>query len=1097
MTSGEGFSTSAVNISYFDPFDIFESIRQEFLEVFPLQNIHWKAANGSLKTVDKVPVNLVTETKTFENESEDIRLFIRLVVVNCISADDYRAKVRPLIRQWLPANENDGWKKDVTKSPLPVILLYANSEVVDFKLFKSTALIDKLGKDFPGVKTLELKSVYKSPKEKEEFWAQMSQHLKSCVLDVFHGRLMYNQAQLKSATDSEDLVQEILFRENVLELYLALNMLEEAKNELEEIKQCLRDKSIKGLPKGELEVPFQILHEHNESLRIGEALSTQKLTRYEADKYFFVKEFQIIMRDNTNTLNHLRLYKLVREFLRSITLLFSQERGYLEFKFSFLDCCLQYLCYEPQPALKQLTAELLLARRDCWIQGVLGCTNYTLMGKTFPPTDIEYSFERFEQTFDTEEAFHESYKTFTKKIISLLSQCDGVRQRLVDILSIEIGFLHYQRKEYEKAVALFLSCYEYYMQTRWDLIGIKILKVFVDSLVHCPDLKELKIDDELVPTSVVLSNAYLNIVRISSDIAEKGEWWRKFAELHQNSPIDLVYPNKGLFRVSLADHVHLISPNVFGIDVLIDNNEIPDDIKADSIVLLLKRADDTFMRFQAKDIILSKTRTRYQLQTTDISYGSFKAVSVEMSVGSTNFVKEFLNDGASELLIEPIYDPKEVTLMIEQAPQLNLGEYALQLSCSNPDRLRSSEVTITIGQDKSRTISPVSFTEDGQVHSKSISELDQTSIVPYYMKEAVSSFTVTAYFSFTVTGCDTEFSETRSFDINCCLPVSVSVEDIFKGDLFIFKFLLNSSTIERPLVLHSTQLLPPAGSEHYRISGDFEPEASLCLSANLNEYCLNCYQITTKESFKPADCFHLQINYNTLKEQLDNLVTDAVLVQGDVEWYRNFEPWKYVWESAVLPRLHYNYDAFKESMTIRLLEFSLDVHQLNRYFKHVSIGEIVSQAMTKCLFKLCEGVQLTEIDVNAYTKNLITRRLVVPVELPKFEQFFYVELNTEQKHELTVGIPIAFSIKIKSLNARWGYQGLYGRFLFEIASSNEWLVHGKKRSLITSEITELSLHIIPLKRGYLSFPKVEIINIDTEEPSRIDSANCFDTVLVF
>lgn len=1097
MTASPEYSTNAACISYFDPFDVFESIKQQFLEVFPLQNIHLKTANGSLRTINEVPVNLFSESKTFESESKDIKLFIRFLVVNCISADDYRARVRPLVKQWLPSSENDGVNNDVTRLPLPVILLYANSEVVDFKLFKSTSLIDKFGKDFPDVKTLELKSVYKSKKEKGEFWSQMSQRLKSYILDVFQERLAYNQAQLKKSETSPSLVEEMLYKENILQLYLALNMLEETQSELEQMKQSLWSKFIEKLPLGELDVPFHFPQGNNAHFKVAEELSMNRLTKYKAYYNFFAEEFQIIMKGNLDSLSSLRLFKLIRGFLHSVSQLFIQEAGFLEFKYSFHEACLQFLSNNEIPAFKELRAELLLAKRDCWVQGVLGCSTYKLMDKSFPSTGIAYSFGKFEDTYATEEVFHKYYTNFTRDVISVLSQCEQKRQRTIDILSIEIGFLHYQRKEYEKAVALFLSCYEYYMQSKWDLIGIRILKIFVDSLVQCQTLTELEIDNEMVPTSVILSNAYLNILRISTGIKEKGKWWTKFAELHLNSPTDLVYATEGLFSVSFANCVRLVKPNVLSIDVFIENNQIPEEIEANMINFVLKRDDDTFLEFHQREVLLSSDTITYPLQATEVCYGKFKAVSVEIIVGTTTFIKEFLNDDVPELLIEPLFDSNNVTLMIEQAPRFNLGEYALQLSTSNADQLKSSQVIITIINDSSSSTYPASFIEDGQESIKHISDLREVSSLPYFLNEAVTSFTVAAKFTFTRVDSNKVFSESRTFNIDCCLPISVSVEDIFKRDSFIFKFLLNSSTIEKPVVLHSTKLLPPSNRETYDVSGDFNPEASLCLSANLNEICYNCYQITTQEIFTPNDCFHLQINYNTLKEQLDNLVTDAILVQGNVEWYRIFEPWKYVWELTVLPLLRYSFDAFRENMIVVLLEGSSDILQIGRVFRQMSIDDVVSQAMMMCLKRLKEGVQLSEIDIQAYSKNLTPKVLVVPVELPKLEQFFYVEFLTKESNAHTVGVPMTLNIKIESLNARWGHQGLIGKFLFEISSSNEWLVHGRKRLLISDEVTEVSLHLIPLKRGYLNFPKVEITNIDTEEPSRIDNASYFETVLVF
>ncbi|MCQ5114771.1 hypothetical protein NE601_17305, partial [Erysipelatoclostridium ramosum] len=82
------------------------------------------------------------------------------------------------------------------------------------------------------------------------------------------------------------------------------------------------------------------------------------------------------------------------------------------------------------------------------------------------------------ETFVDETVFQENFLTLTKEILSLFNKCEGKRQRIVDILSIEIGLLYYQGKKYEEAVSLFLSCYEYYTQTNWNSIGLKTYNIF-------------------------------------------------------------------------------------------------------------------------------------------------------------------------------------------------------------------------------------------------------------------------------------------------------------------------------------------------------------------------------------------------------------------------------------------------------------------------------------------------------------------------------------------------------------------------------------------------------------------------------------------
>lgn len=1097
MASKNEFAANSVLVSYFDPFDVFDALKEQFVEAFPLQNIHWKAPNGGLRTIEMVPVSLLTESKALESDTAASRLFLRFAAVNCISADDYRAKVRPLIRQWLPVNENGLWKEDLSHYPMPIILLYANSEVVDSKLFKSTLLIDKFAKDFPNVKVLELKSVYKSPKEKKEFWGQIVQHLKSFVLNVFQNRLTSYQAQLSSMNKDAHWVEQVRCRENILELYMAMNLYDEATNELREIKQCITEHTKSELSSGTLEVPFKFSCETPRLAKLSDALSDGMLTKYHSLKYFFVNEFQLLAQDDAKEVDFLRMYRLISFFLHSIEQNFITEANILEFKCSFLDHILERLPHTKSTMGVQIRAELVLAKRDCWIQGVLACTEFTLISKQVSIDRDAYTFGSLKETYSDEATFHENYLKLTKKALSLFNQCGRKRQRTVDILSIEIGVLHHQRREHDKAVSLFLSCYEYYMESKWDVIGLKLLKIFVDSLTNCSGLNELKIDDEAVPVSIILSNAYLNILRTSYNDSERRRWWQKFLQLSRDRPTGLVYATDGLFHVHTTDHAYLSQPNTLSIDVSIDNYGIPEDLKADAVTLTFKNSDDFFVHFQLLNVVLVENEKILTLNATEIAYGDFKPVSLEIDMGSTTFVKQFLDDAVPGIRIEHSYDAQSVRLAIEQARELNLGDYALELSCVNHDKIASSEAIITVQKHDQTSACPISFSPDSDIICEKITNVNEKVLIRYYPKESISSFTLHVVFSFTKTSGASKFSETSVVKIGCYLPVSVSVEDIFKRDMLIFKFLLGSSTTEEPIIMSGTKLLPPIPEDRYSISGGYSPDSPLYLSADPEENCLNCYQITTSDFFQSTDTFSLHITYNTLKEQLDALVTDAVLVQGDVEWYKKFEAWSLVWKLCVLPLLCYQYDAFRAGLIIQLVKDSINLKEFGNLFRKISMSRDVSETIMHCLSRLVKGVRLSEIDISAYSKNVVPRKLIVPVELPRFEQFFYVEFKNKKASEYELGNPVEVTIEIESLNQTWGQNGLAGSFVFEVASSNEWLVHGKKRMRIPSEKSEVHLHIIPLKRGYLHYPKVDIINIDSDEPSRIDYTNYYDTLLVF
>lgn len=1088
-------SPRTVSISYFDPFDAFETVKEEFLEILPFQNVHWKAPNGAVRTVDRLPVNLVSETKADDN-LKNAKLFIRLIIVSCASVDDYRAKARPLIRQWLPITENTTYKYDLVSDPMPIILLYANSEVIDSNLFKSISLLDKFTKDFPTVRTLEIKSVYKSPKEKEEFWGHLSHQLKISVIEIFQQRLLYFQKKLGEESGFED---ELRLRESILDLYLGLNMYEEATAELNSIRSDVISNKNNEIPNGSIEIPFTFLQDDRQA---DESISTMycenKLTKFMFYKYFFVRQFELLEKAAPSSLRYLRIYKLIRDFLHSVQSIFSTDSNFLEFKYLFINHALKNLPLESSLTFLEVKAELLLLKRDCWIEGVLANTNYLLIDKIFPTVETKYAFGQLQDTYSSENLFHKNFFEFTKEILSLYNQCEGKRRRIVDILSVEIGMLHYQKKEYEKAVYLFLSCYEYYMQSKWDMIGLKILKVFVDSLANCPHLITLKIDEESVPVSTILSNAFLNILRISTVDEERRSWWKKFLDIQQNEPTSLVYTMDGLFQVEMNDRVSLARPNLFSIDVTIKNDGFPEDVGADSIKLLLKNSDDSFVEFQMNDVVLTTSTNKYKLEATEVTYGEFMPVSLEINIGDTTFMKQFLNTNINTAVeLQPLYDPRNVSLIVQQANTLNLGEYALELIYVNAANLKSAEVVLVVEKDKLTSTYPISFSKSEDLYELSISTLEPGKTIQYFLREQVTSFTLLTKFSYIKNDSTQEFNEVRKFPIRCYLPVSVSVEDIFKRDLFIFKFLLNSSTPEEPILLYSSNLLPPVDDKQYSISRHYEPVSHVYLTADPGENCLNCYQITTADKFDSNDTFQLQVTYNTLKEQLDGLVTEAVLVQGNVEWYSKFEVWKIFWEAYILPLLRYDYNVFERTWTIALLPDTLNLTSICSCIKRLSMDSKVSKGIINCLQRIIEGVQLSEIDVIAYTKNLTARKLVVPVELPKIEQFFYVEFFEQGDSQHQVGTPISFKIKLENISQKWGTDACPGTFVFEITSSNEWLVHGKKRMIISSECTELDLHIIPLKRGYLNFPRVEITNIDCDESSRIDNPNSFETILVF
>lgn len=1085
-------SSRAVTISYFDPFDVFESIKGEFLQILPFQNIHWKSPGGSVRTVRQLPVNLVIESKTPELIVDDVNHFVRFLVVNCISVDDYRGKVRPLLKQWLPISDKASSDLDSVETPKPIVLLYANSEVIDSNLFKSISLIDKFAKDFPGLKTLVLKSVYKSPSDREEFWNVMGNKMKTCLLDIFQKRLTNYMEKLSNPRNSEE---ELGLREKILELYLAFNMHEEATVQLNEIRNNVVNKRENSLPSGELETPFNFSQNKNlDDGSIAKMLLENKLTKFQYFKYFFVKRFRVLNMGKTNVLRLLQLYRLIRDFLHCIETIFRDSPQILEFKYYFIEDVLKYINDGGIPIFLEMKAELLLMKRDCWVYGVLANSDFKLIDKSFPRSNVKYTFDRLKETYKDENTFHENFLKSTSLLLALHNKSSGKKRRIVDILSLEIGMLHYQRGEYDKAVSLFDSCYEYYMETGWGVIGLKIVQMYYNSLIHCPQITHLKRDDMDVPVSIVLSNAFLNILRISKSYNEKKQVWRNFSELQKSmeSP-SLVYQTEGLFSIALSNFSYLSEANVYNMDVSIKNLAFPEPITADSIKLILKDSYDQFVEFKLDNAPFAPSTNHYALEATEILFGEFHPVSIEIRVGNATFLEAFIDDYQS-IFIEPLYHQENVSCSVQQSKLLHLGEYAIDLIHQNVKNLDSFAMDITVEPNFGSF--PISFSRNEDIYRKRVVDIEKDATIRYFLKESITAFRLKVKVSFMKKGSSRIFSEIRHFTIPCYLPLSVSVEDIFKKDTFIFKFLLNSSTEEEPIILYSSKLSTPENCDRYTLFGDYEPNYLVYLTADPNESALNCYQVTTKDKFDPRDLFQLQVTYNTLKEQLNGLVTDSIMFQGDMVWYQKFELWKPLWETKILPLFEYDYNAFIQSCIIKTMPGTLNITEICDYLLKLSVAEPVTKRIIQTMKKIVRGVELTEIDIYAYVKNLTPRTLIVPVELPQVDYFFYAEFSKTQEEQYQVGKPMLMKIKVENLSGKWGSHEASDSFILEVASSNEWLAHGRKRMLIRSAISEFELYIIPLKKGYLNYPRIEISSVETGIPTRIDNPNASETLLV-
>ncbi|AET40625.1 transport protein particle complex II subunit TRS130 Ecym_6243 [Eremothecium cymbalariae DBVPG len=1080
-----------VKISYFDPLAVFDTIQSELEARLPLSSLHWKPDGGSLKTIDQLPVDLVPSVSGAENAlSEDVP-FIFIIFVTCSSVQEYRNKVRPLIRKWTPGEETSSDVKQDARIIIPskyMIFFHCNSEVVDSNLFKSVSLIEKFHRDFPTVKVHEIKTVYKNAKEKQEFWNLTVSLLKNTLLDILEKRLEIFNGELQSKSLSFQ--DSLVYRENLLRLYLSFNIHEEASIQLTEIESLLLQNGVSELPNGDMEVPFTSEKHSGTIVSIAHSINEGSLTKYVLYKYIFTHQLELLQRLTSTTTDYQNLFQISRAFYSHINKVFLESPNILQFNYFFLETLLSdSLISEGKSKLSKIIySTFKLEQRDCWLRLVYANTDFRLDSIVFSPNSIRYEDNLLKQTFQSEDIFHNTFIEMTKGLLTSFGKCEGRGQRTMDWLSVQMGMLYFQKKEYRKAFDLLQSCYEFYMESNWDVIGGHLLEIFVKCLLMCPEIEYLENDGESIPVSSILSNCFLNLLIFSKD--SKAYWWDEFLKLNNASEANLIYPLDNLFTVKISHNPFLSKPNTYALRIKLENNIVPIAIMVSAIKLSLKNSKDEFLTFLASDQIIKPGSNTFTLETTEISFSTYEVLNLEITVGDTVFSKEFETFAAQDTLVmEELYHHEDFRCTLTNIRKALFNAASLEIKYENKEHIDNFNLQLSALARDTDKPPEFAFNNDKEFPLYQITINDfKIDKIPYFTNGVVGR--ISLGFDLSFERGNQKFQQYQVLEIDVSLPIAVSVEDIFKKDAFYFKFIISSSSIEMPVIVHSCSLNV---NQKYIVSDAFEPDEPIILPAGSSSHYLNYYKIQVKEgyTFDMTDVFELFVNYSTMKEHIDDLVTKKFLSINEGNGKYLFEKWSIFWRHVILPKLIYDYNSFERDKCIILLS---DVQPLIRLVKSQILDSSVSKKYYECIKALAAGVQISDYPVQNSVVELNT--LTVPVTFPSIKQLFSVQLEPRSSDEYHVGQLIPFDIIIKNLSQNWAITKNDNTYVLEVSNSNEWAINGKRRTVLHSNYLTFLIHLIPLRCGYLTYPKIEIFTSGRTKVMEVDYLNAYETLLV-
>ncbi|KAH3902401.1 uncharacterized protein SCODWIG_01760 [Saccharomycodes ludwigii] len=1130
---------NGVIISYFDPLSIFDGVKQEISNNLPLKNLHWKPRNTTnITTINELNVQLLPEIDVLNTTTDKVQSlnkdsflldkpFVSYIVINCSSIDEYRSKIRPLVKQWLSSiedneveirfkddnvletttktiiNEQLALKDKKKRIKIPIIrsilLLKSTEAIHDSKLFKSVSLMEKFTKDFPNTTTYEIHTVYRSETDKYNYWINFTKGLKQMLLKVFEERLDVLTEQIRLDTDPGT---KLLCYETLFKLYKKFHITTEAQSNLNHLKATVTqlEKST-NITLGDLDMKF-FSKEDVIGLPLTKLYKTGCLTRFQLSKIELLNQLALL--DCSSYLQVEKMITLnltIKVFITNIKdnygdsedlslFLYEACEKILNFHFFQLDTADENL-QQIQCMLNEIKGDLLMIKRDAWLRMVYDNSDIRLFFIQFDAQQVlkQQTSKHLLSTFSTHKVFT---KNFIMHTTDILSAYKNRRERLVDILSIQIGFLYYQNKEYKKAVEILKSSYEYYLSKDWYFLAVSVLEKYATSLEHLKDSeKTITIEGEDIPIPSVLTNGYLNLVSRSLD---RELWWVKFLSLNEKDDSQLVYSIDELFAVSVDNDYYLSKPNVYAFDLTVFNDKVFKEANVSSIKLLFKNSKDEYLKFLfGKETTFHSGSNKYVLETKDIIFGKFDFVSLEFCLGNTILNKEF---SFKSVIFQPLYNEENFDISITSPSITHLGFSSLGMDYFNENKgISDFHLKLTV-------LSPSNFVF---ANGNSFLEINNDSSIKFVEYNGGNNRVILKLLKevrFTKNG--ESYSEKNVILINNKLDLVVSVEDIYKNDLFYFNFLINSS--DDPIYLHKSIL--KGDYSKYDIIGNLNLETPLLLDPK-DEDCNNFYRIKLKDGvakFDSNDEFLLELSYNTLKDVLDKIVTEKFfnLIENP-----ELSMWKNLWVNQILPKFQYNKTQLLCSNTIKLSNYNLE------YFMEF-LNNLVSNKERKTSIlnvyqKLFEGVTIVNFD--SYLKTIELNKLSVPVTIlePRSDIFLVEMLPKKRLNSLCLGKSYKYDIHIVNKSEVWSLQNnSMDSYIFEFiisnnnnnnAINNDWLITGCKRFAVTKRESFVSVELIPVKRGYLRYPRLEITTIPNNRhagiiPATVDFLNAFEYIIV-
>ncbi|KAI0461856.1 hypothetical protein LJB42_004459 [Komagataella kurtzmanii] len=1064
-----------IKIGVYDPLGCSEHWEEMLMSKQPLTNLHWKLGPQSvlkslpplhLDIVKEVPISIKNINPSTIQEDNDqyfhsvlletkntASVPVKIMIVGSDSLDDYRSRIRPLIKEWLKAEVHSKIIK-----PKWQIVFYIDASTKD-----RTSIFQKLKTDFGGdveetvERCIKLKEKYATKQEETESWASFISGLKDMILQHFTFKLQFLEGILQKINlkgNPANPIYPLAFRQLIATTYKDMSLFNDSLASYEILRKnfenLLAKKEFVCENNVEWAQDIDGFFSKYQDLNLIDELLKKTVTKYTFHTSVFLQEFdlylQLIKLPATLTSSKARLttemFKRFKSFMTTILAISSEseELQNYEMVYRLIDIFLSHseILSLTELAFKHINTDDVQDLSDfpqvielCGELRLYQRTNFKKLGEAFNyhvadiplrdvhPTNYKIRSEVLKEFFSSEEYFQNHFIELTELTIQHFIDCNN-RRRTADTLTTELAIMAYEKGDYEKTRTIIHDAIYYFKEQGWNFVSGYALKVYIDCL-HKTNEKD----------SLLFLGSYLQLFATNSLAPSQADQCVKEVKKRIDNVPETEYDLTNFCSVSVGTNQIVNTVDTYSIEITLYNTIQSENERLifDKMSLHLESNDGKKrLVFEIDSVELKNDKIL--LTSRQIMNDEFVVKKLVCHMGKLKFVKSFSDWFSTSriLLYQQLttndLQTKNTILSVDLPTTRELNMERILVNCYTGDQDIQTLVFDFTETEIDQTLEGMKLVHNGEEVSFELLEIAGSLLKPIRLNGTIKKnshlelfiphsrveydtkvlFNVTCRYESTE---GFEFSNSYQKNLNISLSIAVSVQDLFKDRFLYSNFTIGTSTQDKYLIISDTKFYSPDSKTEtdatFRITTGYIPDSIL---ASYEQRVSVFYILEPFENCSVQNLC-LKVTYRSIelecrkysKARLTQILTEEKLL---------------------------NYFFLVESICDDL-EFEELTYYNKKIIKSKSVPQWKDQLMTEfqnkdknLLRAVSHFLDILAHGIYADDHSVVSMELFIDVPMPSIDILHVVDFEPIEQNveDFRVEEPIQFALKLKT-DTRW------------------------------------------------------------------------------